>query len=128
MTERNTMTRRAQPLDQLDPAIEFRRDGHDADVRRCALDLAKNIRCIELSSFSTPSTLSTASTLSTTSTLSTSAPQSGQRRTRTAEATFWLRAFVFHVDEIAFEVRRKHTRTARLRQPTRATNLFQYGA
>src|SRR5947207_3899857 len=116
MTERDTMTRLAQPVDQLDPTIEFRRDRHDAYVRRCALDLAKNIRCIELSTFTTFTTSST------------SAPQSGQRSTRTAKTTFWLRPFVFHVDEVAFEVRRKHTCTARLRQPTRATDLFEHRA
>ena len=47
MAKRDTKPARREPVNQIDPAVDLRRDGNDADVWRAALDLAEDLRAIE---------------------------------------------------------------------------------
>ena len=47
MTERHAVAARRQPGDQIEPAVELRRQRDDADVRRRPLDLPQDVRPVE---------------------------------------------------------------------------------
>ena len=48
MPERHVVAARRQPAHEIQPSIELRRDRHDSDVRRRALDLAEDVAGIEI--------------------------------------------------------------------------------
>ena len=48
MSQRHAMTARHQPADQIEAAIELRRQRHDADVRRRPLDFAQDVASREI--------------------------------------------------------------------------------
>src|SRR5262245_16493979 len=103
MAQRHPVAAGRQPCNQFQTAVQLGSKRDDADVRRCTLDLPKDVSRLEWTFLSRPS--SAARLLG----------PAVQRPTRTAQTVDRLRAVVLDVDEVALEMRRQNARAARPR-------------
>jgi hypothetical protein len=47
MAKRHAQAARREPRHEIEPAVNFRRHGDDADIRRRVFDLAENVRAVK---------------------------------------------------------------------------------
>src|SRR6478735_5040891 len=114
VTKRDTQPAGGQPLNQIESTFDFWCDRDDADIGRAALDFGEDLSSLKFvaNTISSPSRLSSPSCPSSPSWPSRASHfiPASKRRTWVPQTSQWLCPFVFGADEIAFKMRRQHSR------------------
>ena len=141
MPERHAMTAGRERSNQVERALELRREGDDSDVRRGTLDLGDDSDCVEVRSLGWSLAIHRGLALHGGRALNGAGARAFRLRrrlrwtavalvnaVRRAQTRQRLRAPVFRVDEIAFEMRRQHARGPWRRRFAGAPHLIEHAA